>query len=249
MAENTNENVKNKFNIEKTRALPNDEVASAKILFQEGLIDEAKKVLFRVLMKVPNFKPAIALLAQIQLKEEKLLLDDESEALNRKPSRPDDRNAIEQKLFQDLGLESDSSKNTPHSETWISVETIRPEEYYDLGVAFFEMDCFLDAIRELRKAEKRIRLEGSFLGSLGVAVVALIAECLHKNGDSFQAKAYLAPVLSEPEIRHEEKIILFYVMGLIDSALGNLQESKAWFQKVINQEPDFRDAAFRLQTL
>ena len=76
-----------------------------------------------------------------------------------------------------------------------------------------------DTIRELKRAEKKIRIEESFLGELGISAVALHADALVKLGHSFQAKIYLEPILVEPDLLHEQKIILYYTMGLAEQAL------------------------------
>ena len=249
MSENTNENPKKKFSLEVTRVSSTDEVASAKILFQEGLVEEAKKKLYQVLILAPNFKPATQLLEKILKQEEQVLLESaprlSSKSNKTKTENPD---LVLKRLEEDLGIQIENLTSIGDHENWISKdEPLSAKEYFDLGVAFFEMDCFSDAIRELKKAERKIRKEQTFLGELGVAVVALLAESQIRVGKTYEAKSHLEPILSEPDLKHEEKIILFYLMGLIEEDLGHLQESKSWLQKVVNSDPGFRDAQFRLK--
>lgn len=245
MAENTNKNIKNISSLEPTRLSSFDELESAKILFQEGLFEEAKKKLHQILIVFPNFKIARALLEKIHAQEEKILLQG-----NPKPSsvktKKEDAYQILKKLEFDLGIELDLDTPFTKAEQWVNDESLDPKEHYDLGVAFFEMECFSDAIRELRKAERKIRQERTFLGELGVSIVALIAESQFKSGRSFEAKSFLEPILNEPDLKHEEKIILFYLMGVIEAELGHAKESNAWLQQVISSDPHFRDAKFRL---
>lgn len=249
MAENTKENPKTKFSIEKTKLSPLDEVESAKILFQEGLIEEAKKVIYRIQMIQPNFTPAIQLLAKINKEEEKKLFQSSQRAPRVANTLSEDSDFILKSLDRDLGLELHAGEVSQEQENFITNESLSAREHYDLGVAFFQIDCFLDSIRELKKAERKIRLEESFLGELGVSVVSLHAECLFKLGRSYEAKSFLEPILTEPEINLEEKISFFYLLGLVELDLGNIPEGKAWFQKVIDLDPQFRDTAFRLKTI
>jgi tetratricopeptide (TPR) repeat protein len=116
-------------------------------------------------------------------------------------------------------------------------------------VAFYEMGCFGDVLRELKRAEKKIRIEESFLGELGVSVVALYAQTLVKLGQAFQAKVYLEPILIEPDLLHEQKTILYYTMGLAEQALDEKKNAKAWFQKVAMTDPDFKDVQQRIRLL
>ena len=120
---------------------------------------------------------------------------------------------------------------------------------FDLAVAFYEMGCFGDALRELRRAEKKIRIEESFLGELGVSVVALYAQTLVKLNQPFNAKIYLEPILLEPDLPHEQKIILYYTMGLTAQALEEKSNAKGWFQKVVASDPDFKDVQQRIRLL
>ena len=246
MSENTNENPKKKFSLEMTRAAPLDEVESAKILFQEGLFEEAKKKLYQILIVIPNFKAALVLLEKIQKQEERSLLETSGARSREKAIRTENPDHILKKLESDLGIQIEPSSQNGE-ERWASAGSLSAKEHFDLGVAFFQMDCFGDAIRELKKSERKIRQEQTFLGELGVSVVALLAESQVKLGRAFEAKSSLESVLTEPDLKHEEKIILFYVMGLIEEDLGHSKESKGWFQKVLNADPDFRDVQFRLK--
>ncbi|MBC7395954.1 MAG: hypothetical protein H7333_00805 [Bdellovibrionales bacterium] len=234
-----------KFSLEVTRLAPDDEVESAKILVQEGLIEEAKKLLFQILFLKPKHKKARTLLSQIQEKEEQQLLSHHSSYIRKKVLVEDPHDII-QKLNHDLGLNLDTQSFDPSAENWHINAELSPRERYDLAVAFFEMGCFKDSMRELKYAEKAVRLEQTFLGEFGVAVVALYSECLVELDHTFEAKAYLEPILSEPDLKLEEKLILFYVMARIEESLGNTPSARGWFQKVIEVDQSFRDAQFRL---
>ncbi len=249
MAENTNESPTEKLSIEKTKATPSDEVESAKILFQEGLLEEAKKILHRLLIEKINFKPAQLLLDQIRKQEEQKLLADASIKNLSRTIKHEDPDLIRRRLEQDLGIVSEDAELPSRSENFIVSESLSVKEHYDLGIAFFEMDCHLDAVRELKRAERKIRLEKTFLDSEGVSVVALYVECLVKLGRAYEAESYLKPILSEPELRHEDKIVLFYLMGVIELELEHPEEARGWFQKVLKVAPGFRDAEFRLKQI
>jgi tetratricopeptide (TPR) repeat protein len=237
------------MSIEPTRAYSReDELQSAKILFQEGLLEEAKKKLYQLLIATPNYERAQKLLKQIQDQELKSILSVSGPPSRRKKERHEDTDAIIEKLNLDLGLGLDIQGFDPDQENWVIQTELSAREHYDVGVAFFEMGCYRDSIRELKSAEKKIRIKQSFLGELGVAVVALYSEALVSLGRAYEAKAFLEPVLSEPDLKREEKNVLFYVMGLIETSLGRLEEARAWFQKVYDLEPDFRDTRVRLKS-
>jgi tetratricopeptide (TPR) repeat protein len=232
----------------------NDDLESARILIQENLLDESKRILFRMLTRISDtnsisYRRAREMLSQI----EKIELD---ELMNKAPRgkrtpRVEDPTRLIHSLEKDLSMEPiDSEMPIMEVEQWSVVgERLPARELLDLAVAFFEMGCYGDAIRELKKAEKRIRIEETFLGELGVSIVALQAQALIELGQPFDARIYLEPILLESDIPHEQKIILYYSMGLAEQALENKISAKAWLQKVKDTEPNFKDVEQRLRHL
>lgn len=232
----------------------NDDLESARILIQENLLDESKRILFRMLTRISDtnsisYRRAREMLSQI----EKIELD---ELMNKAPRgkrtpRVEDPTRLIHSLEKDLSMEPiDSEMPIMEVEQWSVVgERLPAREHLDLAVAFFEMGCYGDAIRELKKAEKRIRIEETFLGELGVSIVALQAQALIELGQPFDARIYLEPILLESDIPHEQKIILYYTMGLAEQALENKISAKAWLQKVKDTEPNFKDVEQRLRHL
>lgn len=251
MAENTKESPQKENSLEVTRATPMEDIASAKILFQEGLFDEAKKLLFKILFHLPQYKPARQMLEQIQEKEEQALLSQSTtsrKTVSKEKPNPVVEDVLNQ-LDRDLSLGLHEVHPAEDKEIWVTDSKLSAYEHYDLGVAFFEMSCYRDAIRELKRAEKKIRQEETFLGPLGVAVVALCAECMLITGEGFQAKLDLDVVVQEPDLELAEKIPLFYIMGRIELELGHREPARAWLSKVIALEPDYRDVKVLLQKL
>ena len=252
MSENTNKSPNQTLNLEVTKALPQDEVESARILFREGLIDEAKKTLFRILSHQPDFISAKKLLTQIEQVEMKELFLERASAARSRPPRFENTDRILESLNRDLGLELDlphRSDEEQWSATAVENAKFSPREYLDLGIAFFEMECFADALRELLRAEKRIRIEQTFLDKTGIMVAALIAQCLVNLGKAFEAKTHLEPVLTEPDLKHEDKLNLYYAMGIVEQALESAPSAVGWFKKVLQIDPDFKDAQNRIRLL
>jgi tetratricopeptide (TPR) repeat protein len=244
--ENTKQKASAPSSVEVTRVSRDGELQSAKILFQEGLLDEAKKKLYQILIAFPNYPSAVELLARIRDGEMKGLLRQTVPTAHGKKLKTEDPERIIEKLNSDLGLDLQMEGFDPARENWVSQTDLSSRGHYDLGVAFFEMGCYRDAVRELKFSERKIRMEQTFLGELGVAVVALYSESLVKLDRGFEAKSYLEPILAEPDLNQEEKNVLFYVMGIAEASLGKIPEAKGWLQKVYDLNPDFRDVRFRL---
>jgi tetratricopeptide (TPR) repeat protein len=247
VSENTDENKKEIFSLEPTRPSISDEVASAKILFQEGLYEEAKKILYRALMTAPGYRRAEELLAVIQKKELDLLMDARSK--DSASHAVEDPDLVIRQLVDDLQIEEDGIPIEATQENFKHSTPLNAREHFDLGVGFFEMGCYRDAIRELEASVKLIRQESTELGQLGVSAITLQGEALLASGEAFAAKMLLDPVVADIELKHDEKNPVYYVCGRVEEALGNRREAKAWYQKVANWDDTYRDAAFRLKRL
>jgi len=250
VAENTGKNQNTPFDIQVPKPSAKDEVESAKILMQEGLLDEAKRLLHRVLISNPNYSRANQMLKEIQKIELDHLLNRSSNSSGgrRKIENPDE---VIRKLESDLEIELSrkGSDFDPARENWNPIEALSIQGAFDLAVAFFEMGCFRDAVRELDGALRRVRQEQSSLDEVGIAIVVLQAECQIELDEAFEAKVFLAPILNEPELSHEAKLPLYYLAGRAEQALGYRAEAKAWYEKVIGIDPLFRDTHFRIRVL
>ena len=232
----------------------NDEIESAKILIQENLFEEAKHVLFRLLTHIKDSQSHSYRVANELLKKiEKIELNQfmNSSVKHKKEEFLEDSDSLILQLEKNLQLNSfEKDSKDLEIEKWsVNEPQHSTQVLFDLAVAFYEMECFADALRELKRAEKKIRIEDSFLGELGVSVVALKAQALIKMGSSFNAKIYLEPILLEDDLRHEQKIILYYSMGLATQDLQEKDSAKGWFLKVAEFDPEFKDVQQRIRTL
>lgn len=224
-----------------------DDLESAKILFSEGLLEESKRVLYRMLLHSPQFRKGRELLAQIQKHELEKIHDSHPRTASKSVTEdPDD---VIRRLEGDLGINSDSAGPDPSLETWAHPSDLDAQSHLDLGIAFFEMGCFRDAERELRAAVRQVLQSSSELGETGLSATALLAESLILLGEAFDAKMLLEAPLSDAGLMHEDKTAIYYLMGRAEEALGHPASAKGWYGKVLQAEPFFRDAEFRNRIL
>lgn len=249
MAENTKQTPPQVTSLEPTRVSIEDEFQSAEILFREGLTEEAKKKLFHILFSSPHNRAAQELLSRIHKTELEVLLSQRIPTTRPIRSDPEDIEQVIEKLNTDLELGLHSKDFDPDRENWATKVNVSARGHYDLGVAFFEMGCFRDSIRELKSCERKVRIEQTFLGELGVAAVALYSECLILLGQAYDVKSQLPSILNEPDLKHEEKLALFYVMARALESLGERDAARGWFQRVIDVDAEFRDSSARMNKL
>ncbi len=248
MAENTGKNTSPPFSIQADAPTLEEDLASAEILFQESLVEEAKKLLHKMLMVRPGFPQALDLLKKIHDSEVSALLKVGPNP-SPKPGGFEDPEAVIRRLEKDLciQIEGGGREFDASVENWRHPEVQDPLQAFDLGVAFFEMGCYRDAIRQLTDAVRKIRVTQSSLGEHGVAAAALSAESMIALGEAYEAAAWLTPMLNELDLSHEKKIPFFYLMGRAEELLNHRIEAKSWYQKVMEVDPLYRDVPFRIR--
>ncbi len=170
--------------LEKTAVISRGEIQhdfeSAKIFSQEGLLEDAKKVLRQILVKDPTNPEARGLLEKIQVGEVQEILVSESpkrpvsavERLRESQVKTESVDLIVKKLDDDFGLNlqelQEKGKETAGGETLHQFDfqksltdavtralpTLRAEDKQDLGIAFLEMGFHLLALTCFDAARK-----------------------------------------------------------------------------------------------
>ncbi len=247
MSGNTDESASPLKSLAPERPSLEEDLASAKILFSEGLLEEAKRLLYRMLMLSPHYRKGRELLEQIRKYEIEHLYDSSPRAQAK--TVLEDPDEVIRRLESDLGIDESAGVLDAGDRLWIYPPDLDARSSLDLGIAFFEMGCYRDAERELRHTIKQVLKETSDLGEFGLSATALLAESLILLGEAFDAKIVLEPVLSDPELLHEDKTCLFYLMGRVEESLGHPASAKGWYERVVQAEATFRDAEFRLRFL
>lgn len=236
---------------------PEDGLASAKILMNEGLLEEAKRVLHRVLVIEPSNARAKRMLADVHDRELQQIFSDTPKRkgilddlrLNRRTwidQRSSDQ--ILKELDRDLGLgllESlDSGDQAPE---WAhsldrDLADLDPRSRIDVAIAFLEMGLNESASRILSIAMTEP-------GPMGFVASCLYATAKIAAKDGFSAALALEPVVSDPEISSSDKIEVFYLLGRAAELTANRSLAMQWYGEVIRVDTDYRDAAERLNRL
>jgi tetratricopeptide (TPR) repeat protein len=243
---------------------------NAALLRQEGFSADAKKTIHQVLMSQPGYSRAQSLLDEIQKAEIKLLLEqDRSARPSRSPQDPvseEDPDLLLRKLDQELQLGlfsflSDSDSGSPVdresieaevSEKWIQgLEAEYPDLSVDdrvnLGIAFLEMGLSTVATYFFSRASQGLNPENPNFSLLNRSVVCLLALSLLHQGKAYEAFFYLQPLVGDREIRNEDKLELFYLMGRSYEFMNKIDLAAEFFLQVWNVDPNYRDIERRLR--
>jgi hypothetical protein len=239
---------------------PDDQVESAKILIAEGMQDEAKKILHQILMTGVNHGPTRKLLEELHELELKQIFSGQ-EIRPRGPlakrglKLPEiDPDKVLRKLDDDLklgvfgasglSLFSDSPEELAKLSKRLDREMISAstQDRIDLGIGFVEMGLFDIAARQFRA----VMLSGTDATLEGACLYAYCMICAERPYDAISG---LQGVLNDGEIRHDEKLEVFYLMGRSYELLKNHPQALSWYGQAGAAQAGYRDIAERIQNL
>ncbi len=242
-----------------------DLLQSAKILISEGFLDDAKKILRRIVISDPGHLVARKRLEEIHEAELKQIFsqadspgprDDQSRSA---PARVDGE-VLMRELDRELGLGVFADGTAGESQALERLvfgdaqameqfaahlerdqESASARDRLDLGVAFFEMELFHLAARQFQSAAGDPGLNAS--------AVTLLASALIQSGRAFEAGLALEPLLGDPEVPREEKIEPMYLMARANESLRRPEEALKWYRLVHEVAAGYRDCEDRVRMI
>jgi tetratricopeptide (TPR) repeat protein len=112
------------------------------------------------------------------------------------------------------------------------------QSHYDLGLAFYEMGLYDEAINVLRQAaEDRSRRN---------VCLILQGACLREKGEIKLAESALRALLDSPDMIEDDRCGLQYELALTCIALGKEEEAWRLLKDIEQINPHYRDVATRL---
>ncbi len=112
------------------------------------------------------------------------------------------------------------------------------QSHYDLGLAFYEMGLFDEAINILRQAAEDPTRRNVCL--------ILQGACLREKGEVTLAESALRALLGSPDLSVDDRCGLQYELALTCVALGKKEEAWRLFKDIEQINPQYRDVALRL---
>ena len=245
-----------------------DQLQSARILMGEGILEEAKRILRRILIADALSLDARKMLDEIQGIELKQILGETDNPRRRFGSRePETEVELSAEtvlcdLDHDLNLRM--AENLPslfRDRAAMEKFGIRMDEDFasasaedrvDLGIAFLEMGLHDLAVRHFGAAVQRLAREGSVAcGDPGplISATGLLAYAYILANRPFEGAMVMQTLLADAELPHDRKLDLLYLMGRAQEAMSNLSVACDWYRQVVELEPRYRDVDERLKSL
>ena len=110
---------------------------------------------------------------------------------------------------------------------------------YDLGVAYYDMGLYNEALAEFEAAAQSPGLE--------VQSFEMLAQCLLQTGRHAEILELLLPVIAADGHAPRGKVGLQYCLGLAYEGLGDFPQARRHYEEVALVDVDFKDIQTRLQ--
>ncbi len=228
---------------------------NAKILISEGLLEDAKKTLRRVLRAEPANLSARDRLEDVQKIEiKKLLGQDENTGGGFLRAKKKLEPSLEDGEMVALALERELGPEPRAEERFFANEADRdafsknleflcagatPQDRIDLGIGFLEMEFYdiaLQMFRAALAAEPGERRARSLLATTWVA-----------KGSGFEAMIEIEALVADQSAPESERIDYGYLAGRAQELLQNFEMAVRWYRAVLQIEPGYRDADDRMR--
>jgi tetratricopeptide (TPR) repeat protein len=237
-----------------------DQLHSAQILVAEGFLEEAKKVLHRVLIAAPKSARAREQLNEIHEIELKHIFSEErskrrpflqTSTLSREEEiENSDPEAVLHKLDQDLGLgifPQDGEKIV--FSLFEEFSNAGPKDRIDVGVAFLEMGLSNLALQQFQAASKDYAQKYGLNHPDALSATSLMAYALILSGRPLEATFEMQSVLQDSEITPQDKLEFIYLMGRAHESMNKPEVALQWYQQAREINAHYRDIEDRLKRL
>ncbi len=231
----------------------------ARILFNEGLLEEAKKMSFKLLRDNPRNILARQLLEEIHQQELHTLFSEREE---RKPrfksiNNPawEDPEVVLERLEKDMGQPKILSSLFPDEKSvelyWAGLKKTLSNEHVsdqlDMGIAFLEMG--LGEIAEKIFTHVVSVSESQELKTLELKSKCLLVYAQLQLDKNFEAIMVLETVLNQKDILDSDKLEFFYLLARTYEKLSRISHAIETYKLVMLQNRRYRDTEYRLQKL
>lgn len=232
-----------------------DALSSADILIGEGLYEEAKKILFRVLRERPELVQARDKLDRLHQEELEQILSGSTPTRRGPIAYAFDHERVLEKLNRDLKLDVfDAESSSPAAERFreslkFSLDGADAQDQMDLGIAFYEMSLFGLALERFQDALKAARRKDPEDVRAALSAEYLQALTLVQMGRESEALVLLQPHLIRSDLEMEDRVHFMYLHARALERGGRPAEARAVLESILAWDPFYRDVRDRVLAL
>ncbi len=217
------------------------ELEEAQFYLQQGLFDDATRVVQTLLEYCPDLPELHAKMNQIN--QERQTAEEESESTDFVDFMADlrDDDLLEATDFLDT-LDADTLVDDDLAQKTVSeLDSADTESHFNLGIAYKEMGLYDDAIAEFEKA--------SHDPSRAIDCITLTGQCHSEAGATESAMETFKQGLTMDNLNDESRMALNFELGMLYQMNGQLLEALEIFQLVAEKDSFFRNVSELIKNL
>ncbi len=217
------------------------EMEEAEFYLQQGLYEDAARIVQSLLESNPDLPALHAKMAEIQERQAAESAEPESGAFVDLMADLHDDELLEATDFLNVLGDNAPSDDVFTQELATEIDSADTESHFNLGIAYKEMGLFEDAIAEFDKA--------SADPGRRIDCLTLTGQCHLEAGETEAALKAFKSGLSQENLNEAGRKTLNFELGLLYQSTGQLLEALESFQLVAEQDSFFRDVGDRIKAL
>ncbi|MEJ2524621.1 MAG: hypothetical protein P8Y73_03495, partial [Desulfuromonadales bacterium] len=220
-----------------------EELEDAEFYLQQGLFDEALRVVDSLLENQPEAPELLAKRDQINQFRTAAEQDVESADFTDLMADVKDDDLLAATDFLDsFAAEADVEHDHELTQKTVAeLDAADTESHFNLGIAYKEMGLYNDALVEFEKASRDP-------GRL-IDCITLTGQCLIETGDTESAMTTFRQGLSQDDLSDENRMTLNFELGMLYQNNGQPLEALECFQLAAEHDSFYRDVGELIKTL
>ncbi len=217
-----------------------NELEESEFYLEQGMFDDAEKVISNLLVNHPDDKALLTKLEEVRTRRETEKSLEQTVGFTDMISELEDEELLGAADF--LGEEFvESSSNGFVRELATEIDSEDTESHFNLGIAYKEMGLYDEALEEFDKASKDPdRL---------IDCLTFKGQCYLDQGCYAEAEQVFKQGLGHDSLSDELQMTLHYEMGVLYQASGRSLEALDSFQQVADKDLFFRDVGKKVKAL
>jgi tetratricopeptide (TPR) repeat protein len=220
----------------------NSELEEAEFYLQQGLFDDAERVVATLMEYHPDMPELVAKLDEIHSSRQAAVDEPDASAFVDLMADLKDDDLLAATDFLDDAFDDDTAEDDELSQKLVSeLDSSDTESHYNLGIAYKEMGLYDDAVAEFEKAFRD--------PARAVDCKILMGQCHVDAGNAEAAIETFRGGLAIEGLNDEAQKTLNFELGMAYQQDGKLLEALECFQQVAEKDHFFRDVAELIKTL
>jgi len=217
------------------------ELEEAEFYLQQGLFDDATRVVQTLLEYCPDLPELHAKMNEINQGRQSVTEESESTDFVDLMADIRDDDLLEAANFLD-SFDADSQIDEDLAQKTVSeLDSTDTESHFNLGIAYKEMGLYDDAIAEFEKA--------SHDPSRAIDCITLTGQCHSEAGSTESAMETFKQGLAKDDLNDESRMTLNFELGMLYQMNGQLLEALEIFQLVAEKDSFFRNVSELIKNL